>query len=255
MSKISTIKISQLVPNDWNANKLSEEDAAALAERIKEKGEVDKPITARQLADGSYQIIDGEQTWRAAQIAGLADLPVILSKMDDAEAIATTFVKNLHGEMNPVILGRNIIRMQEIYAANGEELTNPKAAKLMNKSEGTVRNYLLYAEAAALVGSVPGWPDEAAIAALAVPALRTLLDKYRGGTFAAPAADGEPSGDGSTAADPAAEAERISKAVDRAVKSLSKLDTDSLKRIRRELGKLISAREAEAGEPASGQAA
>jgi ParB/RepB/Spo0J family partition protein len=232
MSEITKLKIEQLKPNDWNPNRLDEEDQELLAERIKEKGEVDKPVTARPIKGGGYEIIDGEQTWRAAERAGLAEIPVIITELEDAEAIATTFVKNLHGEMNPIILGRNIIRMKELFAKRGEELSNPQAAKLMNKTEGTVRNYLLYAEAAQHVGSVPDWPDEAAIAALSVAAVRKLLDTLK-------------AGDGGEQADDAAQ---LAKVVDRAIRSLSKLDVSALKRIRREIGKLIAAHENTTGE-------
>jgi ParB family transcriptional regulator, chromosome partitioning protein len=72
----------------------SEEEIQSLATSIKDKGLL-QPILVRPMADGSHQIVAGERRWRAAQAAGLHDVPVIVRELDDKQTLEIAIVENV----------------------------------------------------------------------------------------------------------------------------------------------------------------
>ena len=66
------IPTDRLHPNDWNPNRMGDEESAELVAEVRHLGRLPKPLTVRQDGDG-YQIIDGEQSWKAAKEVGLVD--------------------------------------------------------------------------------------------------------------------------------------------------------------------------------------
>jgi ParB family chromosome partitioning protein len=66
-----------------------------LAQSISAQGVV-QPIVARPLSDGGYEIIAGERRWRAAQLAGLSDVPVVVRDIPDESAMAIALIENIH---------------------------------------------------------------------------------------------------------------------------------------------------------------
>lgn len=244
--QVQSIALAALKANDWNANVMEKADLTAMAERFKALGTVDKPLTVRPVPGSTnFQILDGEQTARAAKAAGLKVLPCIVVEVDDVTAIATTYVKNLHGRMSPLLVGRMILRMREIAKAEGRDLPNTEAARMLNKSEGTVRNYLLYVDAAERCGKVPGWPTEAAISAMTGDEVRDLLAKgveqpipLEGGS-AAPA-------EASAEAEETAKAEKAKKAFNALLAKLPALTIDELTAVKNAALRLIRERKEEA---------
>jgi ParB family transcriptional regulator, chromosome partitioning protein len=108
-----------------------------LAESIKKQG-VLQPLLVRKLSDGHYEIIAGERRWRASQIAGLTEVPVILKQVDDETAMAMALVENLQREdLNAMDQARAMYRLTHEFS-----LTHQQVADLLCKSRTAVSNYL-----------------------------------------------------------------------------------------------------------------
>lgn len=80
----------------------AESDLADLAQSIREHGIV-QPVLVRRRADGKYEIIAGERRWRAAQRAGLTEIPVLVRDVDDRAALELAIIENVQrADLNPV---------------------------------------------------------------------------------------------------------------------------------------------------------
>lgn len=89
------VPIEFLSPNPRNPRKaFDQSDLESLAGSIREKGIV-QPILVRPIGDGKYEIIAGERRWRAAQRAGLHDVPVLIHEVSDKEALELAIVENV----------------------------------------------------------------------------------------------------------------------------------------------------------------
>lgn len=112
-----------------------------LAESIKAQGVV-QPIVARPISkkDGiqRYEIIAGERRWRAAQMAGLADIPAVIRDVPDESAIAMALIENIQREnLNPLEEARALDRLIREF-----DLTHAEAAKAVGRSRASVSNLL-----------------------------------------------------------------------------------------------------------------
>ena len=108
-----------------------------LAESIKKQGLL-QPLIVRELTNGCYEIIAGERRWRASQIAGLTEVPVILKQVDDETAMAMALVENLQREdLNAMDQARAMHRLTTEFA-----LTHQQVADLLCKSRTAVSNFL-----------------------------------------------------------------------------------------------------------------
>jgi len=112
-----------------------------LAASIKVQGVV-QPIVARPISkkDGvqRYEIIAGERRWRAAQIAGLADIPTVIRDVPDESAIAMSLIENIQREdLNPLEEARALDRLIREF-----DLTHAEAAKAVGRSRASVSNLL-----------------------------------------------------------------------------------------------------------------
>jgi ParB family chromosome partitioning protein len=76
---------------------MREESLADLAESIRAQGVV-QPIVVRPISDNRYEIIAGERRWRAAQIAGLGEIPAIIRDVPDEAAVAMALIENIQRE-------------------------------------------------------------------------------------------------------------------------------------------------------------
>ena len=115
-------------------------DEAALAElaaSIQEHGII-QPLTVRKLASGYYQIIAGERRWRAARLAGLSEVPVIVIEADDRKAAELAMIENLQREdLNPMEEAAGFQSLIETY-----HMTQEEAATRVGKSRSAVTNAL-----------------------------------------------------------------------------------------------------------------
>ena len=108
-----------------------------LASSIKEHG-ILQPIVARKLSANKYEIVAGERRWRAAQVAGLHQVPVILKEMANQKALELALIENIQREdLNP-------IEEAEAYQKLSEEfnLTQQQVADKVGKERATVANSL-----------------------------------------------------------------------------------------------------------------
>jgi ParB family chromosome partitioning protein len=126
-----------------------------LAASIKAQGVV-QPIVVRPLADAAagqsqrYEIIAGERRWRAAQIAGLAQIPAVIRRIPDEAAIAVALIENIQREsLNPLEEARALERLISEF-----ELTHAQAAEAVGRSRAAVSNLLRLLELAPEVGAL-----------------------------------------------------------------------------------------------------
>ncbi|QSR37004.1 chromosome partitioning protein ParB [Marinobacterium iners] len=108
-----------------------------LANSIRAQG-VMQPIVVRPVAEGRYEIIAGERRWRAAQMAGLSTIPVIIRDVPDEAAIAMALIENIQREnLNPIEEAIALHRLQTEF-----ELTQQQVADAVGKSRSTITNLL-----------------------------------------------------------------------------------------------------------------
>jgi ParB family chromosome partitioning protein len=112
-----------------------------LADSIKAQGVV-QPIVARPISkkDGMqrYEIVAGERRWRAAQMAGLAEIPAVIRDVPDESAIAMALIENIQREnLNPLEEARALDRLIREF-----DLTHAEAAKAVGRSRASVSNLL-----------------------------------------------------------------------------------------------------------------
>lgn len=97
-----------------------------------------QPILVRPQSDGSYRIVAGERRWRAARMAGLVKVPVVIKVLDDKEAAAVALIENLQREdLNPMEEAIGIRKLMEDYG-----LTQNEASEKLSKSRPAVANAL-----------------------------------------------------------------------------------------------------------------
>ena len=117
--------------------RFDEVSLAELADSIREHGII-QPLTVRKLASGYYQIIAGERRWRAARIAGLQEVPVIVIEADDRKAAELAMIENLQREdLNPMEEAVGFQSLIETY-----HMTQEEAASRVGKSRSAVTNAL-----------------------------------------------------------------------------------------------------------------
>jgi ParB family chromosome partitioning protein len=113
------------------------ESLQELADSIKAQG-VMQPIIVRSISDKKYEIIAGERRWRATQLAGLDDIPVIVKNVNDEAAIAMALIENIQREdLNPIEEAASLQRLQQEF-----ELTQQEVAQAVGKSRSTIANLL-----------------------------------------------------------------------------------------------------------------
>ncbi|OWF66754.1 chromosome partitioning protein ParB [Polynucleobacter hirudinilacicola] len=114
-----------------------------LAESIREQG-VMQPLLVRLVSPGKYEIIAGERRFRAATIAGLKEVPVLVSSADDQAAAAMALVENMQREdLNPLEESQGLARLIEEFG-----FTHEQAAKAVGKSRSAITNLLRLAQLA-----------------------------------------------------------------------------------------------------------
>ena len=110
---------------------------ADLADSIRQHGII-QPLTVRKLQSGYYQIIAGERRWRAARMAGLTQVPVVVIEADDRKAMELAMIENLQREdLNPMEEAEGYRTLMEQYG-----LTQEETSQRVGKSRSTVANAL-----------------------------------------------------------------------------------------------------------------
>ena len=132
------LPIYKVEPNPHQPRRdFDEEELQALADSIAEHGII-QPLTVRELSSGYYQIIAGERRWRAARLANLSEVPVIIIEADDKKVMELALIENLQRQdLNPV---EEALGYQTLMEEHG--LTQDDAAKRVGKSRPAVANAL-----------------------------------------------------------------------------------------------------------------
>lgn len=132
------LAVNKLQPGKYQPRtEMEEAPLAELAESIKRQGLL-QPLLVRELNPGTFEIIAGERRWRACQMAGLSEVPVIIKQVDDETAMAMALVENLQREdLNAMEQARAMQRLHEEFA-----LTHTQIAELLCKSRAAVSNFL-----------------------------------------------------------------------------------------------------------------
>ena len=117
---------------DLNPEKLQE-----LADSIKAQGVI-QPIIVRKISFEKYEIVAGERRWRASQLAGLTQIPVVIKEIDDRTAMAMALIENIQREdLNPLEEAEALKRLLDEF-----EMTHQLIAEAIGKSRTTVTNLL-----------------------------------------------------------------------------------------------------------------
>ena len=132
------VAIDLVVRNPRNPRKhFAEEDLQDLASSIRQHGIV-QPVVVRTVADGRFEIIAGERRWRAAQLAGLNEIPVIIREVDDRTALELAIVENVQRtDLNPV---EEALGYEQLIAEHG--YTQNDLGEIIGKSRSHVANSL-----------------------------------------------------------------------------------------------------------------
>lgn len=137
-SSTNKLKIMEIEPNHDQPRKIFDEKALSeLADSISQHG-VLQPLVVRPLTNGGYQLVAGERRWRAARIAGLTEVPVIIKELTDEETIEIAMIENLQREdLNPLeeALGYS-------YMMDELKITQEEAAEKVGKSRPAIANAL-----------------------------------------------------------------------------------------------------------------
>lgn len=135
---LHTLSIDRLQPGKYQPRThMDKASLVELAESIKSQGII-QPILARALPHGDYEIIAGERRWRAARLAGLSEVPVLVREVPDEAALAMSLIENIQREnLNPLEEAAGIQRLISEFS-----MTHQLAAEAVGRSRSAVTNLL-----------------------------------------------------------------------------------------------------------------
>jgi ParB family transcriptional regulator, chromosome partitioning protein len=141
---LKELAIDTLQPGKYQPRtRMDQEALAELADSIKAQG-VMQPILVRPLGGGRYEIIAGERRWRAARIAGLGTVPVLIREVPDRQALAVALIENIQREnLSPLEEATGIQRLIQEFG-----MTHAQAAEAVGRSRSGVTNLLRLLELA-----------------------------------------------------------------------------------------------------------
>jgi ParB family chromosome partitioning protein len=181
-SRVWNISIDKLVPGIYQPRKnFEKESLAELTNSIKENGII-QPITVRKRKEGGYEIIAGERRWRAAQAAGLHEIPAIIKTMTDREALQVALIENIQREdLDPIEEAESYHRLIEEFSLSQQE-----AAEKVGKERSSVANAI---RLLALPVEIREMLSRKQITVGHAKAILSLTDKAKQITFAKRVAD------------------------------------------------------------------
>lgn len=160
------LRITEIEPNRAQPRKhFDDSQLAALSESISQHG-VLQPLVVRPMqSTGGYQLVAGERRWRAARMAGLAEVPVIILEIDDREAFEIALIENLQREdLNPIEEAEGYQTLLDQF-----DMTQEEVSQRVGKSRPSVANSLR------LLGLPPGVLDMVKQGSLSAGHARALL--------------------------------------------------------------------------------
>jgi ParB family chromosome partitioning protein len=136
--KLCYLPLDVIQPGKYQPRRdINHESLEELANSIRSQGVI-QPIVVRHLLGGRYEIVAGERRWRAAQLAGLKEIPAIVRDIPDEAAVAIALIENIQREdLNPVEEATALQRLLEEFS-----MTHGQVADAVGKSRATVTNLL-----------------------------------------------------------------------------------------------------------------
>jgi len=137
-SVVAEVPVDQILRGRYQPRRtFSEESLQELAASIRAQGLM-QPVVVRPRAQGGYELIAGERRWRAAQLAGLERIPVVVKEVSDERASAMALIENIQREdLNPLEEAMALQRLRDEF-----ELTQQQVADALGKSRVAVTNLL-----------------------------------------------------------------------------------------------------------------
>lgn len=137
-ARIWSVAIEKIVANTQQPRQIFEDSALKeLAASIKEKG-ILQPITAQRKSENEFEIIAGERRWRAAQLAGLKEVPVILKTVTEQDSLELAILENIQrADLNPMEEAEAYDHLMKTYS-----LTQVQVADRLGKERPTIANAL-----------------------------------------------------------------------------------------------------------------
>ena len=144
---LTQLDATQLKPGKYQPRtRMDEASLAELADSIKARGVI-QPIIVRPVADGKYEILAGERRWRAARLAGLDRVPVVIREVTDEAALGIGLIENIQREdLNPIEEANGLARLIREF-----QLTHDEVARAIGRSRTAVTNLLRLLELAPAV--------------------------------------------------------------------------------------------------------
>ncbi|HIF54477.1 MAG: ParB/RepB/Spo0J family partition protein, partial [Methylococcales bacterium] len=138
VQNLQTLPIEFLQRGKYQPRKdMNPETLRELADSIKAQGII-QPIVVRLIAGQQYEIIAGERRWRAAQLAALQEVPVVIKQLDDRSVLAVALIENIQREdLNALEEAEALRRLLDEF-----EMTHQQIAEAVGKSRATVSNLL-----------------------------------------------------------------------------------------------------------------
>ena len=135
---VQMLRLSEIEPNRNQPRKEFDREALQqLADSIREHG-VLQPLLVRTIGESSYQLVAGERRWRAARMAGISEVPVIVKELDDTQAMEIALIENLQREdLNPIEEALGYHSLLEDFS-----LTQEILSKRIGKSRSAIANSL-----------------------------------------------------------------------------------------------------------------
>jgi ParB family transcriptional regulator, chromosome partitioning protein len=135
---MATLRPDQLQPGRYQPRtRMDDESLSELAASIRSQGMI-QPILVRSTGDARYEIIAGERRWRAAQLAGLTEIPVVIRDVPDQAALAMALIENIQREdLNPMEEAKGVQRLIDEFG-----LTHQQAAEAIGRSRSATTNLL-----------------------------------------------------------------------------------------------------------------
>lgn len=132
------IDIARLQPGVFQPrHQFNDKTLEELASSIRQHGLL-QPILVRPLADGNYEIVAGERRWRAAQIAQIHEVPVVIRELNDDATLEIALIENLQREdLNPIDEGRALKQLADEFEYSSDEI-----AERVGKSRSYVANMI-----------------------------------------------------------------------------------------------------------------
>jgi len=135
---LSSLPVSRIRPGKYQPRtKMDPEALADLAASIRSRGLM-QPLVVRPVGDQGYELIAGERRWRAAQMAGLDEVPVVIRDVPDDAALAMSLIENIQREnLNPMEQAAGVQRLIDEF-----RMTHEQAADAIGRSRSATTNLL-----------------------------------------------------------------------------------------------------------------